>query len=205
MSYTDLIAPLGFFAVNVLTPGPNVLNTIGVSLGSGRAAGYGCAAACGLGVTLWAAAALLGAGALFAAVPEARVGLTAFGAAVLLYFAYRYLRRALRPAEAVARIDGATPRAAFAQALLVLASNPKALTTWVALLTIFPAISASIGSMIAFGLGCATVAAVGHTVYATVFSTRQAARLYAKAIRPVNGAVGIGFTAYAIKLLVGVI
>lgn len=153
-----LVAPLIFFALNVLTPGPNVLNTIGTALGSGRAAAYGCAAACAIGVLGWAAAALLGAGALFAAVPELRDGLTALGALVLIYFAYRYLRRALGRSDAVQRIDGVTPRGAFSQALLVLATNPKALTTWIALLSIFPQISVSWVSMAAFGLGCAAVA-----------------------------------------------
>lgn len=200
----SLVGPLVFFAFNVLTPGPNVLNTIGTALGSGRAAAYGCAAACAVGVLGWAAAALLGAGALFVAVPELRDGLTAFGALVLFYFAYRYLRRALSRADAVQRIDGVTPRIAFTQAFLVLATNPKALTTWIALLSIFPAISVSWASMTAFGLGCAVVAGGGHAVYATVFSTGHAARLYAKAARPVNGLVGVGFTVYALKLLAGV-
>lgn len=200
----SLAAPLIFFALNVLTPGPNVLNTIGTALGSGRTAAYGCAAACAVGVLGWAAAALLGAGALFAAVPELRDGLTAIGALVLIYFAYRYLRRALGRSDAVQRIDGVTPRGAFSQALLVLATNPKALTTWIALLSIFPQISVSWVSMAAFGLGCAAVAGGGHAVYATVFSTSHAARIYAKASRPVNGLVGVGFTIYAVKLLAGV-
>ena len=196
-----LLPPLGFFAVNVMTPGPNVLTTIGISLGSGRAAGYGCAAACGVGVLIWAAAALLGAGALFTAVPETRAGLTVVGALVLLYFASRYARRAMTPPDAVARIEGTSPRAAFSQSLVVLASNPKALTTWVAMLTIFPIISRGWDMMLAFALGCAMVAAVSHVFYATLFSSPQAARVYSLAVRPVNGAVAIGFTIYAAKLL----
>jgi threonine efflux protein len=204
LDFVALLPPLGFFAVNVVTPGPNVLTTIGISLGSGRAAGYGCAAACGVGVLVWAAAALLGAGALFAAVPETRAGLTVVGAVVLLYFAFRYARRAMMPPDAVARIEGTTPRAAFSQSLMVLASNPKALTTWVAMLTIFPIISRGWDMMLAFAFGCAMVATLCHVFYATLFSSNRAARIYALAVRPVNGAVAIGFTIYAVKLLLDV-
>ncbi|MEQ8443022.1 MAG: LysE family translocator [Alphaproteobacteria bacterium] len=198
-----LIPPLIFFALNVLTPGPNVLNTISISLGSGRMAGYGCALACAFGVTLWATVALIGASALFIAIPEARVGLTLVGATVLLYFAFRYIRRALRPAADVDRIEGATPRQAFMQALVVLSTNPKAMTTWIALLAIFPVISRDWMSMVAFAAGTSAVAGIGHFVYATVFSTRPAIALYRRATRPVNAAVGIGFTIYAVKLILG--
>lgn len=194
-----------FFSVNLLTPGPNVLNTIGTAFGSGRQAAYGCAAACGVGVLMWSAAALLGAGALFLVFPDLHKALTALGATVLLYFAYRYIRRALTPAEGVARISGVSPRRAFAQALAVLATNPKAMTTWLALLTLFPAISANGLSMLTFALGSALMAAGGHAVYATVFSTARASRIYERAVRPVNGIVGIGFTFYAIKLLVDLV
>lgn len=205
MDVLALLPPLGFFAVNVASPGPNVLTTIGISLGSGRAAGYGCAAACGFGVLIWAAAALLGAGALFVAVPETRAGLTLVGAAVLLYFAYRYARRAILPPDAVARIEGISPRAAFSQSLLVLASNPKALTSWIAMLSIFPAISDGWRMMVAFAIGCAVVATLSHVAYATLFSSSRATRIYALAVRPVNGAVAIGFTIYAVKLSLDVL
>jgi len=203
MDLLALIPPLVFFAFNVLTPGPNVLNTISISLGSGRTAGYACALACAMGVSLWATVALVGASALFIAVPEARAGLTLVGATVLLYFAFRYVRRALRPTAEVERIEGSTPRAAFLQALIVLATNPKAMTTWIALLAIFPVISENWVTMIVFAAGTAAVAGIGHVIYATVFSTRPAIAIYRRATRPVNALVGIGFTIYAIKLILG--
>lgn len=205
MDLSPLLVPLGFFAVNILTPGPNVLNTIGVALGSGRQAAFGSAAACGVGVLIWAAAAMLGAGALFTAVPEARTGMTLLGAFVLIYFAQRYIRRALSPTSKVAAVHDTSPAQAFRQALAILASNPKALTTWVALLSIFPVISQNWRMMVAFGGGCALAAVLGHIFYATVFSTRQAARIYSYAARPVNAAVGVGFFIYALKLLAEIV
>ena len=79
MLQIDLLPALGFLMVNVFIPGPNVLNTIATAMGSGRQAGLACALACGLGLLLWAIAVLLGAAALFAAVPLIEAGFTTVG------------------------------------------------------------------------------------------------------------------------------
>ena len=55
---------LGFLMLNVLIPGPNVLNTVATSIGSSRIAGISCAYACGLGLLVWAIIALTGAALL---------------------------------------------------------------------------------------------------------------------------------------------
>ena len=52
MPFFDLLPALGFFLLNVFVPGPNVLNTIATSTGSGYRAGLACAVACGLGILL---------------------------------------------------------------------------------------------------------------------------------------------------------
>ena len=43
---TAFLPALGFLMLNVLIPGPNVLNTVATSIGSGRLAGIYCAYAC---------------------------------------------------------------------------------------------------------------------------------------------------------------
>ena len=190
-----MLAVWGFFAVNLATPGPNVLNTIGVTLGSGRRAGLAAALGVGPGVALWGASAVLAPGALFALWPGARVALTLIGSALLVWFGARYLRRALRPAGAAARARALTPKQAFTGSLAVLATNPKALTTWIMVLSLFP-VEAAGGGATAVMVGGMVVLAVGmHAIYAVAFSTRAAAAAYARAARGVDGAVGAMFVA----------
>ena len=58
-SLAGLLPALGFLMLNVLIPGPNVLNTVGTSIGSSRLSGVYCAVACGVGLFIWAIIALL--------------------------------------------------------------------------------------------------------------------------------------------------
>ena len=53
-SLAELLPALGFLMLNVLIPGPNVLNTVGTSIGSSRLSGIYCAVACGVGLFVWA-------------------------------------------------------------------------------------------------------------------------------------------------------
>ena len=101
ISIIDFFPPLGFFILNVFVPGPNVLNTIATSMGSGRSSGVACALACGLGLFISALAALFGATLLFYKIPIIYKGLTVFGGVMLLYFSQRYIRKSLSPSAKI--------------------------------------------------------------------------------------------------------
>jgi threonine/homoserine/homoserine lactone efflux protein len=89
LPWSEFLAVWAFLALNILTPGPNVLNTIALSMGSGRAAGIGAALGTGVGIGLWCLGMLLGAAAFLAAVPAAKGVLTALAAGLLVWFASR--------------------------------------------------------------------------------------------------------------------
>ncbi len=203
LPWASLLAVWGFFALNVLSPGPNVFNTIGIALGSGRRAALGAAAGVGPGVMLWGAAATLGIATLFRLYPAAQSALTALGGALLLWFASRYLRRAFAPATDLRARRGATPAQAFAATLAVLATNPKALTTWLVILALFPVASSGWGVLALLVAGMAAVATLIHVGYALLFSTRAAAALYARAARVIDGGVGLFFLSIGLRLLAG--
>ncbi len=153
-----------------------------------------------IGVALWATAAILGAQVAFRAVPGLETALTALGATLLLWFGARYLRRAAAwDAEGV-RALAPTARAAFLTTLAIIATNPKALTTWLVLVTIFPVGEASAPAVAVMIAGSIVVASLGHAGYALAFSTRAAARAYARAGRWITGGVGIGFVALGLGL-----
>jgi threonine/homoserine/homoserine lactone efflux protein len=192
----------GFFAVNVMTPGPNVFNTIGIALGSGRRAALGAAAGVAPGVALWGLGAVVGVSALFALHPGAETALTVAGGCLLLLFGARYLRRAIEAARPDLRARlGATPARAFAATLAVLATNPKALTTWLVILSLFPTAETSAAARALLVAGMMAIATAIHVGYALLFSTGPAAALNARRARYVDGAVGVFFLTVGLRLL----
>ena len=200
-----LIPALGFFTLNVFVPGPNVLNTIATSMGSGRSSGVACALACGLGLFISASFALFGAALLFNKIPIIYTGLTVFGGVMLLYFAQRYITKALSSNAKLIAIQNIDKKIAFKQAFLVVMSNPKVMTTWLAVISLFPIVASGFYNVIIFSLMAGTASFTGHVAFATVFSTNVASKLYMKLYRPINGLVGIGFVFYSIKLFLNLL
>ncbi len=193
-----------FLAVNIASPGPNVLNTIASAMGSGRDAGLAAAAAVGLGVALWCLAMSLGMAALFAAVPGAQAVLTLCAALLLGWFASRYLRAAWagmrgRPAPP-GGVAGLGLALAFRRSLVVNLLNPKALTSWLAILAFFPVARAGPRDIALLCLGASLIATGLHVLYALVFSTPPAARLYLRAGWMLSGLAGLMFAAFALRL-----
>jgi threonine efflux protein len=185
----------------VLSPGPNVFNTIAIALGSGRRTALAVVPAVALGVLGWAAAAVLGAAVAFREAPWLAPALSAVGGGLLLVFAARYARRAWDWAADGARPRVLAPRGAFLLTLGVLATNPKALTTWLVLVTIFPAGSATPAAIATMVLGAAILAGLIHAGYALAFTTRPAAAAYARAGRWITAAVAVFFAGLGLSLL----
>jgi threonine/homoserine/homoserine lactone efflux protein len=203
--------PLGAFltvwtilALNILSPGPNVLNTITTAMGSGRAAGFASAAAVGLGIGVWCLAMSLGMVAVFAVVPFAEEALTVMAAGLLVWFATKYLRAGLRGLAgrevSLKGVAGLDLRASFLRSLAVNATNPKALTTWIAILGIFPTAAAGATDIALLTAGACVLSLAIHTVYAALFSTRAAAAVYLRAAPAINLGVGVFFLWFAAKL-----
>lgn len=207
LPWPEFLAAWSFLAMNVLTPGPNVLNTIATAIGSGRRAALGAALGTGLGVGLWCLAMVLGVAAVLAAIPLARLGMTLVAVLLLVWFAVGYLRRA-RAGLRARHGDTAAPRAqrrlrardGMLRALSILMANPKALTTWLALTAIFPVAQAQGGDVAILCLGSCLVSASIHTVYAVGFSTPAAARGYLRAAPVINLCVGLFFAGFALIL-----
>lgn len=151
--WAEIGTALAVFGANVASPGPNVFNTIAIALGSGRRVALAVVPAVSLGVLGWSAAAVLGAALAFREAPWLAPALRALGGVLLLWFAWRYARRAWAWAAGTTGARAITPRAAFLVTLGVLATNPKALTTWLVLVGIFPAERASPAAIATLILG----------------------------------------------------
>ena len=201
----NFIPALGFFILNVFIPGPNVLNTIATSMGSGRLSGVACAMATGLGVILTSLVVLLGAAIIFYKMPLIYQSLIVIGGILLIYFAKRYIQKTLSSDQKLIALQDIESKTAFRQAFLVLISNPKMMTTYLAVISLFPIVASNVQYAIIFSLMAGTASFTGHLIFATVFSTRIASVIYMNLYRPINAFVGIGFIIYAMKLFLSLL
>lgn len=197
-----------FLAANIASPGPNVLNTVALAMGSGRRAGLGSACGVGLGIGLWCLSMLLGLAALVTLLPALQSLLTWTAVALLLIFALRYLRAALSGfrARAMPAPDarrGAGFATGFRRALAVIAVNPKALTSWLAVLGMFPVAQAGPGDVALLCLGACLLSFSIHAIYMILFSTAPALRFYLRAGWLLQAAAGILFATFALRLVAG--
>lgn len=196
-----------FLAMNIATPGPNVLNTIALAIGSGRRAGLGSALGVGLGIGLWCLGMSLGMAALMQRVPGLRAAMTLVACGLLVWFASRYLRSAMagweRPNSRVNARAGSDLRGAFLRSLSVNATNPKALTTWIAVMAMFPVGRASGWDIALLCAGASVLSFSIHSAYALAFSTPAAVRVWLRAAPVVNALVGVFFLGFAGRLAAG--
>lgn len=109
------------------TPGANVLLVSHLAASGGRRGASWAALGVALGAVLWATAAVLGVGVLFAAFPRLRLVLQVAGAAYLILVAWRLWQARADASEAgEAHARASTPMSALRAGLLTNLSNPKA-------------------------------------------------------------------------------
>ena len=209
----EFLAAWAFLALNVLTPGPNVLNTIALAIGSGRRAALGAALGTGIGISAWCLGMVLGVAAMLAALPWTRIVLTLVAVALLIWFAARYLSRAREGFAARRRREPPAPMgkaglglvSGLWRSLSILLANPKALTTWLTLTAIFPVARAEGADVALLCAGAAVIALTIHAGYALAFSSPAAARAYLRAAPVINLCVGLFFAGFALRLALGLI
>lgn len=204
----DFLTVWVFLAANIASPGPNVLNTIALAMGSGRAAGFGSATGVGLGIGLWCVSMTLGVATLLATIPGATAVLTVTAICLLLWFAWRYARSAIagfhqRGATALAQSGNAGFSTGFRRSLAVNALNPKALTSWLAVLAMFPTAKATATDIAILCTGACTLSFSLHAAYTLAFSTPAALRAYLRAGWLMQAAAAVMFTGFALRLLTG--
>lgn len=204
----EFVAVWLFLAANIASPGPNVLNTVALAMGSGRLAGLGSACGVGLGIGIWCLGMLLGVGAALRVMPAAQGALTVAAVALLLLFSGRYLQSAwrgwrARGMEVPEGQQGAGFATGFRRALAVVAVNPKALTSWLAVLGMFPVADARAGDVAVLCLGACVLSFSIHAIYMILFSTAPALRFYLRAGWVLQGAAGVLFAGFALRLVAG--
>jgi len=188
----------GVFAVNVLawiTPGPNMIAVMSASLAHGRRHGVYTGLGLSTAALLWTLLAILGVTTLFKHFPQVVFWLKFAGAVYLLWLGYRSLKVAFHSGDDGLVIKNAAMkgRRAFLTGFLVSATNPKAALFFGSILTAFVPQGASAGLLTAIVAVCLAVAVAGHSITATVFSTRLAVGMFNRFTRRITAAFGMVF------------
>lgn len=173
-------------ALNTTTPGPNVVNTIATAMSAGRRAGLGAATGVAVGILLWCLASSLGFATLFAAFPGAARVMAFVASGLLGWLALRALRLAWQGFRGAQKgLPQAPAHLSFGRALvravMISATNPKVLTTWLSIATLFPVARAGAADIAALAVVSALIGLFFHGTYATIFSTGPAVRFYLRA------------------------
>jgi RhtB (resistance to homoserine/threonine) family protein len=200
-----LLSLASLFFVSIATcvvPGPNNFMMMRFGMRHGR----GAAEAAGLGTTLscivWCALAALGLSALLAAAPWLYKILRVGGGLYLLYFAWRLWRAPPAHAEAGGAVTPALGRwRAFWQGFAVNMTNPKAVLYFASIFSAYVGPDTP-GWVQWTAVGICIVTCQGwQSSMAWMFSTRRAAKAYAKAQRPLDRTAGALMGAFGLSLL----
>ena len=199
-----MMLAFGLFALNMVSPGPNILAVMGTSMGVGRRAGLALAAGVSAGSFCWAVLTAVGLSAVLAAYAQALLVIKIVGGCYLLLLAYRALRAAASRTDPLTGGIGGGGDSSFRffrTGLTIQMTNPKAALAWIAIMSLGMTEGAPLWVPAVLVLGLSALSLAGHCVYAVAFSTAPAQSAYARARRWVQGALGLAFGYAGVSLL----
>ncbi|MEM7547645.1 MAG: LysE family translocator [Pseudomonadota bacterium] len=195
----SLLLALGIFSVGFVSIGPNILAIIGTSMERGRGAGVKLALGVGSGSAVWASSTVAGLTALVTAYAGFVTLLKVFGAAYLMWLAYKAFRSAATPSH-LHKPKAARGKNLYLQGIAIQLTNPKAALQWVAIVGIGLGAEASLWVGLALILTATTLSLVVHVLYAVTFSATPVIAAYQKARRWIEGSLGLFFSFAAYKI-----
>lgn len=192
------------FMLGIASPGPNILSIIGTSMSVGRQSGISLALGVSFGSLLWALLTAFGLSALLATYASAIIVIKIAGGCYLLWLAYKAFRSAAAAQDMTARALSGGPRSPagyFARGLIIQMTNPKAALSWIAIMSLGLGPDSPFWVAFAIVAGTAILSLVFHLLYALAFSTAVMVRIYARARRWLQMALGTFFAFAGVKLL----
>jgi threonine/homoserine/homoserine lactone efflux protein len=192
------------FLIAIMSPGPNVLAVIGTSMALGRPSGIALANGVALGSFFWAVMTAVGLSALLNAYASALIAIKIAGGLYLLWLSYKAFRAAASAHDLQAqKLAGATRSLVgyFLRGLTIQMTNPKAALAWIAIMSLGLQDNAPVWVVLTIVIGTAISSFILHYLYAVAFSTPPMLRLYSKARRWIQAALGAFFAFAGIRLL----
>lgn len=195
------------YIVGAASPGPSNMRIMSVAMHQGRRPALMLAAGVISGSFFWGSMAATGVSAVIVQYAEALIVLKVIGGAYLLFLASKACRSALTSNERFANELSSAPKASgwklYQRGLLMHLTNPKAILSWIATMTLGLGPGATTSTVAIILAGCAVLSVTIFGGYAVVFSTAPMVRAYQKARRWIEGALAVVFAGAGLKLLFG--
>lgn len=196
----------GTYLIATASPGPSNMAIMTTAMRDGRLPALVLAAGVITGSLFWACLTATGLSAVLTTYVWALVVIKIIGGVYLLYLAYRTGRSALKPVSDFTPKNAghAVPRyrALYRQGVLMHISNPKAILSWIAIMSLGFQADAPAGMLPAIVGGCAILGIIVFGGYALLFSTAAMGRLYARLRRWFETILSAVFAVAGIKLLI---
>lgn len=206
MVVSQIALVYGAYLIATASPGPSNMAIMGTAMREGRCPALALAAGVVTGSLFWAILAATGVSAVLTRYAQALVILKIAGGIYLLHLAFRAARSAMKPASETVRMTAERGtlryRLLYRQGVLMHIGNPKAIMSWVAIISLGVGQDASGGGLPAIVGGCVLLGIVVFSGYAIVFSTPSMIALYARSRRWFEGVLSAVFTVAGLKLLV---
>jgi threonine/homoserine/homoserine lactone efflux protein len=203
----ELLLVYTTYFIATASPGPSNMAIMGTAMKKGRAPALAMASGVVVSSMIWACLAAAGILTLLATFAELLFALKIIGGLYLLWLAFKAGKSALKPVSPAQ--DPATTQypagytTMFRQGILMHITNPKAILTWVAIMSVALKPGAASASLPAIVLGCAAICITVFSGYAVLFSTALMIGLYRKIQRGLDGVLAICFTLAGLRLLTG--
>lgn len=199
----DINLPLILIAALVAgaSPGPATLAIAGTSMALGRGSGLSLASGISAGSVIWAISAAFGLGAIMLANAWVFEVIRYFGAAYLMYLAYKAARSAISSKEIKVKSLTGSRSTLFTKGLLLQLTNPKAILFIGSLYSLGIPAGSSIQGLVIVISAVGTLGFIIFHGYAILFSSTTMTNLYLRLRRWFEGAFAIGFGAASFKIL----
>lgn len=206
MAVSQIALVYGTYLIATASPGPSNMAIMGTAMRDGRRPALALAAGVVTGSLFWAILAATGVSAVLTAYAQALVVLKIVGGLYLLYLAFRAGRSAMRPGTDAVKKNSAERgalryRTLYRQGVLMHIGNPKAIMSWIAIISLGVRQDTPAGGLPAIVGGCVLLGIMVFGGYAIVFSTASMIALYARLRRWIEGVLSAVFAAAGLKLL----
>lgn len=192
--WPQLVLAWSIQLMGALSPGPSVALILGVAVTQGRlpslitAFGIACAS------VVLSVGTVLGVAVVFEQVAELTSFIRIIGAVYLVWLAYKSFHAAVLPKRGLeARVPTQSALRTGLAGFFLQVSNPKAIMFWLAIASVGGVGDAPLPAVAVFVAGAFLISFVCHGGYALLLSAGPARRVYARAHRWIEGALGCFF------------
>lgn len=183
------------------SPGPATLAIAGTSMASGRRSGLYLASGITAGSLVWSISAAVGLGAIMLANAWVFEVIRYFGAAYLMYLAFKSARSALSRQSGDARSVSGSAATLFSKGFALHITNPKAILFFGSLYSIGVPAGSTFGEIAVVIIAVGVQSFIVFHGYALLFSSASMTRIYLKLRRLFEGAFAVGFGFASLKIL----